>query len=76
MILPNWTNSLSRIRRNFNVIEKSECFHFSPFENHSYLMETMQQSMAFRGSDITDWQRKLKAKLKELFGNTPQQTPI
>ena len=47
--------------------------HLSPSENHRYLMENLQPSHSWDGSDLKQWQRKLRPKVKNLLGTTPKE---
>ena len=40
----------------------------SPSQNHRYVMERTEQTLAFRGGAFKAWQRKLRSKLSELVG--------
>jgi dienelactone hydrolase len=42
--------------------------YLSPSQNHRYLMDNMQHSLAFDGGLVKPWQNKLRRKLKELVG--------
>jgi len=42
--------------------------YLSPSQNHRYLMDNMQQSLAFDGGPVKPWQNKLRRKLKDLIG--------
>ena len=43
-------------------------FHFSPSVYHRYLMDQMEQTLSYRGGDVATWQRRLRAKLRQLLG--------
>ena len=42
--------------------------YLSPSQNHRYLMDNMQHSLAYDGGPVKPWQNKLRRKLKELVG--------
>jgi len=42
--------------------------HFSPTEYHKYLMDRQTPSMSYDGSDVVQWQRKLRRKVRQLVG--------
>lgn len=55
----------------------SKSHHFSPSENHRYVMDQTVQSLRYTGGDIAKWQSKLRRKLKELVGDMPEKrTPL
>jgi dienelactone hydrolase len=46
--------------------------HFSPSQCHRQLMERTRQALRYRGGDVRAWQRKLRAKVRELvMSNLP-----
>jgi dienelactone hydrolase len=50
-----------------------KAFHFSPSECHRHLTAHTPQALAYRGGDVRAWQRKLRAKLRELvMSNLPR----
>jgi len=42
--------------------------HLSPSVYHRYVMDNLKPSLSFKGGDVKAWQRKLRAKLRELLG--------
>lgn len=46
-------------------------FHFSPSENHRYIMSFTRQSFSYKGGDVSIWQNQLRKKLKSLLGDFP-----
>jgi len=42
--------------------------HLSPSVLHQHLAKRTKQALAFRGGDVKSWQRKLRAKLRDLIG--------
>ena len=53
-------------------MENSKDYHFSPYQNHARIMDTMNQSMAFDGGEVGTWQNMLRTRLVELLGDTPE----
>ncbi len=47
--------------------------HLSPTENHRYLMSQFTQELKFDESDIKKWRSRLRRKLRQLLGDTPQE---
>lgn len=47
--------------------------HLSPSEHHGYLMAQMKQSLAYDGSDVRQWQGRLRRKLRQLVGDMPKE---
>ena len=54
------------------AVSKKNELYFSPSEYHRYVMDGIEQKFAYRGGDLKKWQGKLRRKLKELLGYTPQ----
>ena len=52
-------------------MDEKKDFYFSPYQNHSHIMDSMTQSMAYDGGDVASWQRPLRARLLELLGDLP-----
>jgi len=46
-------------------------FHLSPSEYHRHVMAQMKPSLHYDGGDVKAWQRKLRRKLHQLVGYTP-----
>lgn len=46
-------------------------FHFSPSENHRYLMDRITPALAYDGGDVRQWQARLRPRLRELLGEIP-----
>jgi dienelactone hydrolase len=46
-------------------------FNFSPSLVHNHLMDNMEQTMAFKGENVQEWQQSLRTKVKELLGDMP-----
>jgi dienelactone hydrolase len=44
----------------------------SPTEHHNYVMDHTAQKLAYSGGDVTEWQKKLRRKLRELIGFMPE----
>ncbi len=51
--------------------KKAPKLDLSPSAFHGRLMRATKQKLAYRGGDITTWQRKLRKKLRELIGHIP-----
>lgn len=50
--------------------------NLSPSIVHTYAMNRMEQSLAYRGGDVRAWQRKLRRKLLELLGMPTEIAPL
>ncbi len=46
--------------------------HLSPTENHKYLMSQIKPKLKFDGSDMQQWQPRLRRKLRHLVGDMPR----
>jgi dienelactone hydrolase len=42
--------------------------HLSPSVYHRYVMDNLKPSLSFKGGNVKAWQRKLRAKVRELLG--------
>jgi len=51
---------------------KNDVLHLSPSVYHRHIMDTTRQALRYRGGDVRAWQRKLRAKLRELIGIWPE----
>ena len=47
--------------------------HLSPTENHRDLMLRTTPTLAYDGSDVSKWQRRLRRKLRQLVGDMPKE---
>ncbi|MFP4381321.1 MAG: alpha/beta hydrolase family protein [Candidatus Sumerlaeia bacterium] len=50
---------------------KKQACYFSPYDNHRWLMERMEQSLSYAnacGGELKAWQNKLRRKLRQLTG--------
>lgn len=47
--------------------------HFSPTENHKYLMTQITPELTYDGGDVRRWQGRLRRKLRKLVGDTPNE---
>ena len=45
--------------------------HYSPSIHHRHIMDQAVQKQAYNGGDVTQWQRRLRAKLRQLIGTMP-----
>ncbi len=47
--------------------------HLSPSENHGHLMSQTVQSLGYDGGDFHKWRNRLRRKLRQLIGDTPEE---
>ena len=47
--------------------------HLSPSVNHRYLMDHIDQALAYDGGDVKTWQRRLRRKVRLLVGDMPRE---
>ena len=47
--------------------------HLSPTENHEHLMSKVAPALAYDGGDVTAWQGRLRERLGQLLGDTPEE---
>jgi dienelactone hydrolase len=52
-------------------MKKTQAVKFSPSEYHRYLMDNTAPSMHYSGGGPVKWQRRLRAKIRELVGAFP-----
>ncbi len=45
--------------------------NFSPSVNHKYLIDNMEKTLTYGNNDVKQWQKTLRAKLRELVGEMP-----
>ena len=50
--------------------EQTAQMHLSPTEHHRYLLKHMVRQLEYDGSDVKQWQRRLRAKLRQLLGES------
>lgn len=46
-------------------------YDLSPSIHHRHLLANVEQKLAYDGGDLKKWQRRLRAKLRQLLGDTP-----
>jgi dienelactone hydrolase len=51
---------------------RQTAFRLSPSVHHRWLMNGTVQALAYRGGDVTAWQRRLRRKLRILVGDWPR----
>jgi dienelactone hydrolase len=49
--------------------------YLSPTENHRYIMDRISPALRFKGGDVSEWQQKLRPKLRGLVGDMPEERP-
>jgi dienelactone hydrolase len=47
--------------------------HLSPTENHHHVMSQITPAFAYDGGDVGEWQERLRGKLRQMLGDTPEE---
>lgn len=53
-------------------ITGNHAFSFAPSLLHRHLMDSMEQTFAWRGGEVSAWQRRFRRELRKLIGEMPE----